>query len=118
MLSVPKGPKRICRKCKKLHRNKSGYCDSHEPEAKSNWRKWQAKKGNRHERGYGGEWEAIRKQVIQRDKNLCQVCLSNSRLSEASAVDHIKSKSKGGNDDMSNLQSICTECHNRKTATE
>lgn len=88
------------------------------PKPKTNWSKWQAKKGSRHERGYGNDWDKLRKVVLRRDKNLCQSCYKLGRLSEASAVDHIKPKAKGGTDDLSNLQAICKPCHNRKTATD
>jgi 5-methylcytosine-specific restriction protein A len=115
---MPKGPKRICRKCKKLHRNKSGYCDDHEPEAKSNWEGWRKRKGSTTKRGYGYQWEQIKKRIIIRDKGLCQPCLKNGRPTPYTSVDHIKPKAQRGTDDEDNLQCICKPCHEHKTATE
>lgn len=84
-------------------------------------RKPWADRGSRHERGYGSRWDRLRKAVLRRDSYLCQECLRNGRLTPLCvepydhAVDHITPKSKGGGDEMDNLQALCTECHNRKT---
>lgn len=69
---------------------------------------------SRHERGYGREWTRLRQQVMTRDKRLCQPCLRNDRVTPATEVDHVKPKAKGGTDDMSNLQAICSPCHTEK----
>lgn len=66
----------------------------------------------------GRPWRRLREQVLQRDKYLCQVCLSLDRLTEAQEVDHILPLAKGGTDKPDNLQSICTPCHKAKTANE
>ena len=87
-------------------------------QGKSNWSKWQARKGNRHKRGYGWSWQKIRKRIIERDKNLCQTCFRKGKLTEAEAVDHIVPKSHGGGDRESNLECICDPCHKAKTARE
>jgi len=114
---MPKSPKRPCRQCKTLHRNKTGYCDDHQ-QSNISWSKWQSKRGNRHQRGYGNMWDKLRKQILERDKALCQICIKVGHLIEATQVDHIKPKSKGGTDDNANLQSLCNRCHLRKTAAE
>ncbi|MBC7618294.1 MAG: HNH endonuclease [Candidatus Saccharibacteria bacterium] len=75
-------------------------------------------RGTRQERGYGAEWERLRKIVLRRDKGLCQVCLAEKRIGRAYAVDHIKPKSQGGTDDLDNLQGICKAHHATKTARE
>ena len=84
--------------------------------------KWTRSKENRNktttERGYGSEWRKIRRFVIQRDKGLCQPCLTQGRYTEFQDVDHIKPKTQGGTDDLSNLQCICKPCHQSKTGTE
>ena len=86
--------------------------------SKTNWGRWQAKKGNTTQRGYGWSWQKIRKRIIARDKNLCQPCFRKGKLTEAEAVDHIVPKSRGGDDSESNLECICHPCHKTKTARE
>ena len=105
--------------CSQTTRNPSGYCDRHQPEAlPCNWDKWQKKKGNTTQRGYGSRWQKLRKQVLRRDDYVCRVCLKAGRLTQATHVDHITPKSRGGGDSFSNLQSLCAACHARKTAGE
>ena len=77
-------------------------------------RKW-ADKGSRHERGYGAAWQKLRDQTLRRDNHLCQPCKRNGRLTPAREVHHIKAKAHGGTDEMSNLISICQECHQDAT---
>jgi 5-methylcytosine-specific restriction protein A len=90
-----------------------GYCDKHthlkrEP--------WATTRTSSHARGYGFAWTLLRKQVMTRDKGLCQVCWADHRIGLATEVDHIVAKAKGGSDDLANLQSICHACHVAKTA--
>lgn len=73
---------------------------------------------SRHKRGYGAAWDRVRKQALRRDKHLCQPCLSRGHITAAEAVDHITPKARGGTDDLSNLQSICGDCHTAKTAAD
>jgi len=75
-------------------------------------------RGNRHQRGYGKEWDRKRKRILERDEGLCVPCRKADRVSLARQVDHIVQKASGGSDDDSNLQSICTDCHEAKTAVE
>ena len=56
---------------------------------------------------------------------LCEVCLNAGRTKAAEHVDHIDSFTKYTGDartckayDYGNLQSICAECHARKTIKE
>lgn len=55
---------------------------------------------------------------MERDKGLCQPCLKQQRLSQATSVDHIVPKAMGGTDSSRNLQAICDPCHKAKTARE
>lgn len=86
------------------------------PNAKkpSNW----THRGTRHQRGYGSQWDKLRKLVLEFDKYLCQPCKRAGRVTPATEVDHIKPKSLGGEDDADNLESICTDCHKDKTQRE
>ncbi len=94
------------------------YCESHAGEERT--RGWlpDAKRGTRHERGYGADWEKRREHVLYRDNGLCQPCLREGRCTPATAVDHVKEKADGGTDDDDNLQAICDPCHKAKTARE
>lgn len=60
------------------------------------------------------EWQAVRRQVLERDHYLCQVCKRARRITPATTVHHIipvrvdYSKRL----DPSNLETICKACHN------
>jgi 5-methylcytosine-specific restriction protein A len=75
-------------------------------------------KGSRHKRGYGAQWVKLREFILRRDRYLCQACLKDNRYTEATHVDHITPKAKGGTDDDDNLQSLCRPCHEAKTTRE
>ena len=64
------------------------------------------------------DWGLIREQVFKRDKYTCQRCglkLSSSELQ----CDHIIPISLGGPEfDMRNLQTLCEDCHKKKTARD
>ncbi len=109
---------RPCRSCRVGIHYGSGYCDRCQGTATT--KRWsQHHKGRTTEqRGYGSQWKIIREQVLTRDKNLCQPCLRNGVATPAKQVDHIIAKALGGNDDESNLEAICIECHKVKTANE
>lgn len=84
------------------------------------------KHGTAESRGYGWKWKKLRAQVLLRDRYLCQVSLAKGIVVEATEVDHIISKAewmrRHGNldcvDDLTNLQAICKEEHEKKTAQE
>jgi 5-methylcytosine-specific restriction protein A len=88
------------------------------PRAQASRSPWQHERASRHARGYGTEWDKVRKVVLERDKGLCQVCLRDGRVTGAKTVDHIKPKAQGGTDDPANLQVICASCHLNKTLLE
>lgn len=75
-------------------------------------------RASRHERGYGTAWDKLRLRILARDLYLCQHCLTNGRPTQATQVDHIIPKAKGGTDDDGNLQALCPECHDQKTASD
>ena len=58
-------------------------------------------------------WEKIRIVVLRRDHHLCRVC--NRPGNE---IDHIKPRSLGGTDLLTNLQVLCARCHSVKTGRE
>lgn len=70
-------------------------------------------------KGRGGRpWRRLRESVLQRDQHLCQPCKTQGRYTEATQVDHIGPQAEGGTDDRVNLQAICDDCHDAKTAEE
>ena len=73
---------------------------------------------SRHQRGYGAAWDRLRREILERDRHLCQPCRKRDVITTATQVDHVKPKAKGGTDDPANLQSICTPCHTAKTTRE
>jgi len=52
-------------------------------------------------------WDEIKAQVKARDGNKCSKCGSTRNLH----IHHIISVSKGGTNDISNLQIVCKNCH-------
>ncbi|WP_369913891.1 HNH endonuclease [Xanthomonas sp. NCPPB 3005] len=70
-----------------------------------------------HGRG-GRPWRRKREAVLKRDQYLCQPCQRAGRITEATEVDHMLNLAEGGTDDDTNLQSICTDCHQAKTQAE
>lgn len=82
-------------------------------------RKWSSPdRRSASERGYGHAWQKLRAKALERDKGLCQQCLRDGRTVVAKDVDHIVPKHRGGTDDLGNLQSLCSPCHQAKTARE
>ena len=71
------------------------------------------------QRGYGHRWRKLRDWFI-RAHPYCEECLKKGIMTLATDVDHIQPH-KGDARllfDVSNLQSLCHECHSRKTAGE
>lgn len=62
------------------------------------------------------EWKECREYVLVRDHYLCQLCLSNSRVTAANTVHHkiplLEAPERALDPD--NLESICPECHNKE----
>lgn len=58
-------------------------------------------------------WQYKRKQAIERDNFQCQKCGIHGGPdgSVELHVNHVVPKSEGGSDDLSNLQTLCRECH-------
>lgn len=73
---------------------------------------------SRHARGYGSSWDRQRPSIFRRDRYLCVTCLTKGRVSSATSVDHVVPKAKGGTDEPSNLQSVCSPCHTAKSLQE
>lgn len=73
----------------------------------------------RYGQGRGGRpWRRKREAVMKRDQYLCQLCKQKGRITEATEMDHIVNVAEGGTDDESNLQALCTPCHDAKSQAE
>lgn len=114
---MPKRTPRACRSrgCRNTTTDKSGYCEQH---LHQNWSNFQKRKGSSKERGYDSTWAHLREQVLTRDKHLCQTCLRRGIVKPGDMVDHKVNKAQGGNNSLSNLETICRECHATKTGRE
>lgn len=110
---MPSRPKQYCTKGGCVNFRTIGTrCDTHQVKP------WRTSVDSSSNRGYGHGWRKIRSQVIERDKGLCQSCLCVGIVTAGTDVDHIKPKTQGGNDTLSNLQLLCSTCHKQKTARE
>lgn len=65
-------------------------------------------------RTYPSDWNKRRRKVYKRDNYTCQNCGAkggphgNTKLH----AHHVLPKSKGGSDSLSNLKTLCADCHN------
>jgi 5-methylcytosine-specific restriction enzyme A len=75
---------------------------------------------SRHARGYGWAWEQAVKRIRARDCDLCQQCVreATGHIGTYSAVDHVVPRVEGGGDHDGNLEVICKDHHDAKTAAE
>ena len=77
-------------------------------------KEYDQQRGSSRERGYDTQWEKVRDLKASRDP-LCEECLSQDRDKALDVVHHVIAISEGGERlSMENLQSLCTECHERK----
>lgn len=60
---------------------------------------------------YPGDWDERRKSVYRRNGHVCCNCGSTKGPFHC---DHIIPLSRGGTDDLDNLQTLCEECHAQK----
>jgi 5-methylcytosine-specific restriction endonuclease McrA len=56
----------------------------------------------------------VRKYVFERDKYQCQSCGQTAKETDLS-IDHIIPLARGGQNDISNLQTLCRTCNLGKT---
>lgn len=66
----------------------------------------------------GSRWQAICRQVIERDRGVCAYCAQFGHLSIAAEVDHRRPLWAGGTDALQNLAATCRAHHQAKTRDE
>ena len=88
---------------------------------KRSWIKTMPKQTRQHDNSafyHSKAWRMTRKFYIK-DNPLCEMCKRKGQTTAAQMVDHIKQISLGGSMlHHSNLQSLCTNCHNKKSSRE
>ncbi len=110
---MPNRPPHECNKpgCHRLTTER--FCAEH---SRKDRQRVDARRGTATQRGYGANWRRLRNWYIKTHP-LCATCEAKGRLVAATDVDHIVPRSKGGEDDEDNLQSLCRHCHSTKTAS-
>ncbi len=97
--------------CAALTENK--YCDKHKSLHTTDNRPSASR------RGYNSKWQTARLYFLKAHP-LCEECKRRGAYTPATVVDHIVPH-KGDRNlfwDRNNWQSLCKQCHDRKTATE
>ncbi len=109
---MPHAPMHGCTRagCPELVKRGQGRCDKHAAALDQSLDRDRASSA---ERGYGANWQRLRKLVLHRDP-VCCIC----KTAPSRDVDHIQALRAGGTNDLTNLQGLCGACHSRKTATE
>ncbi len=61
-------------------------------------------------------WRTVRNRALRRDRWLCVECMKKGKLVRAKEVHHVVEIVDGGDEfDVNNTQSLCHNCHQRKT---
>jgi 5-methylcytosine-specific restriction protein A len=84
------------------------YCPEHKP------------KDTGSRGGSTRSWRRLRLRVFRRDRWKCQLCgfVDRTRTGAGLHCDHIRPRSKGGSDELSNLRTLCSGCNLSKGARE
>ena len=67
---------------------------------------------NSYQRGYTRHWRKVRAEVLKQEP-LCRRCYSDGKLVAATEVHHTDGDNQ--NNDTSNLEPLCKNCHSRET---
>ena len=113
-----------CGKIINLVDKKCEECEQkHSGSNRKEYHKWYDKnRRNRDSRDFyhSKDWRMARAAALARDNYLCVECVSQGRIAEAHAVDHIVPLRVDWSlrFEQSNLQSLCHPCHSSKTRHE
>lgn len=101
---MPTAPYRPCPQCRQVG------CTAH-----NRHKRYDAQRSHAAGRGYDYQWQQVSK-AYRIANPLCAHCAKAGRVALATEVDHIVPLVDGGERlDWSNLQSLCHQCHVRKT---
>ena len=97
--------------CPQFAEDNNSKCAVHQRKERMDY---DARRGDSGERGYDSDWQAVRKMFATRHP-LCKVCVKQGRDKALDVVHHIKSIEERPDLrlDMDNLQSLCTEHHEK-----
>ncbi len=102
-------------KMKENHKGNTGkkFTQEHKDRISSAQKGRKLPKGEEARNWRGGRRKYLTKCVLVRDDYTCTICgLKDPEIME---VDHIKEFSLGGQNSLENLQTLCPNCHERKT---
>lgn len=116
---MPNKAMKFCSKCNNMA-IKDGLCTAHYKERNRDRERARDNKyyGLYHDSRWDGTYGLRRQQLI--DEPLCRICRKENRLTVATVADHIVPHKGDPNKffNKNNLQSLCEEHHNIKTANE
>lgn len=104
--------------CRTPRVREESFCEKHRTSIAA-VRPYDAWRGSSASRGYDADWRRVRKLALERDRHLCQHCLARGRAIRATDVHHIVAIAVNPllRLVLSNLLSLCHECHSSITAT-
>jgi len=97
--------------CELKRKTPKGYCNREC--FKNYYKKHFIKKGKENYFWKNGGIGYLKRETLKRDNWTCQTC--GFRDKEIMEADHIKEKAIGGKDELDNMQTLCPNCHRRKT---
>ena len=112
---MPYKPKRPCSHpgCPEL--TEARFCDKHARQEAARYEKYD--RDPRSKKRYGRAWKRIRDRYVEAHP-LCEECMKQGRMTQATEVHHILPLSRGGTHDEANLMALCTPCHSAITARD
>ena len=112
---MPYKPKRPCSHpgCPEL--TEARFCDKHARQEAARYEKYDRDPHSK--KRYGRAWKRIRDRYVEAHP-LCEECMNQGRMTQATEVHHILPLARGGTHDESNLMALCTSCHSAITARD
>lgn len=116
-------PMRQCRhpSCRVLIPFTDTYCERHSRAVNQSYDQAKRQANPEYVAFYkSAAWRNTRKVALLRDDHLCQVCLGDGVIKPAEMVDHTIPSLVDWEKrlELSNLNSMCFACHNKKTADD